>query len=56
MCAALDGVTLHADAVLITSSAWPTLAVIQALEDDLGKTGGEQCARANLGAISRPRY
>jgi len=25
------------DAVLITSSAWPTLAVIQALEDDLGK-------------------
>jgi maleate isomerase len=26
-----------ADAVLITSSAWPTLTVIQALEDDLGK-------------------
>jgi maleate cis-trans isomerase len=25
------------DAVLITSSAWPTLTVIQALEDDLGK-------------------
>lgn len=27
----------NADAVLITSSAWPTLTVIQALEDDLGK-------------------
>jgi arylmalonate decarboxylase len=25
------------DAVLITSSAWPTLTVIQALEDELGK-------------------
>jgi maleate cis-trans isomerase len=25
------------DAVLITSSAWPTLTMIQALEDDLGK-------------------
>lgn len=25
------------DAVLITSSAWPTLTVIQALEDDLGR-------------------
>ena len=25
------------DAVLITSSAWPTLTVIQTLEDDLGK-------------------
>jgi len=25
------------DAVLIPSSAWPTLAVIQALEDELGK-------------------
>ena len=25
------------DAVLITSSAWPTLTVIQALEDDLSK-------------------
>ena len=25
------------DALLITSSAWPTLTVIQALEDDLGK-------------------
>lgn len=25
------------DAVLITSSAWPTLAVIQALEDEIGK-------------------
>ena len=25
------------DAVLITSAAWPTLTVIQALEDDLGK-------------------
>jgi arylmalonate decarboxylase len=27
----------NCDAVLITSSAWPTLTVIQALEDDLGK-------------------
>jgi maleate cis-trans isomerase len=27
----------NADAILITSSAWPTLTVIQALEDDLGK-------------------
>jgi len=27
----------NADAVLITSSAWPTLTIIQALEDDLGK-------------------
>jgi len=27
----------RADAVLITSSAWPTLTAIQALEDDLGK-------------------
>lgn len=27
----------QADAVLITSSAWPTLTAIQALEDDLGK-------------------
>ena len=26
-----------ADAMLITSSAWPTLAVIQALEDELGR-------------------
>ena len=26
-----------ADAMLITSSAWPTLTAIQALEDDLGK-------------------
>lgn len=27
----------HCDAVLITSAAWPTLTVIQALEDDIGK-------------------
>lgn len=27
----------NCEAVLITSSAWPTLTVIQALEDDLGK-------------------
>jgi len=27
----------NCDAVLITSAAWPTLTVIQALEDDIGK-------------------
>jgi maleate cis-trans isomerase len=27
----------NCDAVLITSAAWPTLTMIQALEDDLGK-------------------
>ena len=27
----------NADAVLVTSSAWPVLSVIQALEDDLGR-------------------
>jgi maleate cis-trans isomerase len=32
----VDHITLSG-AVLITSSAWPTLTVIQALEDDLGK-------------------
>ena len=43
------------DAVLITSSAWPTLTVIQALEDDLGRAGGEQLHGPDLVAAEGAR-
>jgi len=38
------------DAELITSSAWPTLTVIQALEEDLGKP----VASSSMGQIWWP--
>ena len=44
------------DAMLITSSAWPTLAVIQALEDAPWQTGGQQRGGTDLGTISRSWY